>query len=142
MNFDPKNLVELDRLVQTFGTQCSRTVVRGQAVNTEIVQRALADFLGVARRPVIVRRVELNHLISHFGDGTHCTHEVFCKLVANRIEFQANRNLWCGRFGKSQRCSAEQSHKRSARNGIVLDHEGKAFQVNLESESQRANRCA
>ena len=92
------NLVQLDCLGQSFGGEGRRIVVRGVALDAEIVQQ-LAHFLGFGGRPPEIRCVKFDHLVTHLRHRAHRARQVFHQLIADRIELQSDRHFARGREG-------------------------------------------
>ena len=65
--------------------------MRRKTPDAEIVQQ-LSHLLGLTLGPLEIGRIEFDALISHLRDGAHRALGVFFQFIADRIEFEANRN--------------------------------------------------
>ena len=81
-----------------------------------------AHIFSLLRGPVHIGRVEFHALISHLGDGANGTGEIFLKIVANRVEFQADRDLFeCGAADVASGAAAASARKvRREMSGAIM----------------------
>ena len=54
--------------------------------------KKFAHLFGLGFTPLEIRSVELNALVSHSGDGTHCALGILFERVTDGIQFETNRN--------------------------------------------------
>src|SRR5260370_27250570 len=94
-----QRFVVIDRLLYAFGTEVARVIVRRVAANAGIFHH-LADVFDEIRGPGVVGTIELDHFVSHPGDGTHRGQGIFGHLVADRIECDADWYVLAG--GRAQ----------------------------------------
>jgi hypothetical protein len=97
------NLVKFYGARKIFCGEVLRIIVRGETPDAEIIQ-PLPYVLGFGISPAGIRGVELDVFLADLGHGADRAHEVLLQLVANRVKFQANRNvLALGRGGDNRR---------------------------------------
>ncbi len=117
-------------------------VVRRQALDAEIVEQ-LADVLGRVGRPVEIRRVELDDLVAHLGDGRDGALEVLGQLAADRVELDAD-----GHFLRLRACSRQERRGKRHRAGhgeerasgkIVVFHAGEVAQFRPRCDQSASN---
>ena len=65
----PDRLIEIDRLLNSFGLQSSSRRCASSGTCMPGIVQGLADVLGELRRPLVVRSIELDHLVAHLADG-------------------------------------------------------------------------
>ena len=90
-----QNLVQLDGFLHAVGRKALAAVVRGPAGYARIVHH-FTDFFGALGRPGGIRREELHHGVAHLGHRAHGRRHVFGQLIANRIKFEAHRDVAAG----------------------------------------------
>jgi alcohol dehydrogenase (cytochrome c) len=104
------DLVQLDRLGQSFGGEGRGVVVSRIAADAEVVQQ-FPDVFGVCRRPAEIRRVELDDFISHLCDRAHRAWKILRKCFAHREEFQPDGDPLAG--GERQRTQSRHRNESS-----------------------------
>src|SRR5256885_3643185 len=98
-------------------------IVRGVATDAEVINQ-FADLFCLRFRPIEIRTVKLNALISELCDCAHCTFEVLLEGLSNGIQLETYRNRR-GRCAGLERpgqhcgkCNERTASKRHA--GMVL----------------------
>src|SRR5216683_2844444 len=66
-------------------------IVGRKTMDAEIIEK-LAHLFGLTFAPLEIRGVEFDALVSHLGNGTHGAFGVLFERVADRIQFEADRN--------------------------------------------------
>ena len=89
--FASQDQIAVTRLLDIFSCEGWQTIVRGITLDPQVIYQ-LAHLFRLRFRPVVVRRIELDGLVSHLGDGAHSAFEISLQSVANRVEFEPNRN--------------------------------------------------
>src|SRR5204862_4533366 len=66
-------------------------IVRGVATDAEVINQ-FADLFRPRFRPIEIRTVKLNALVSELGDCAHCAFKVLLERLSNRIQLETNGN--------------------------------------------------
>ena len=116
------DLIELDGLGHAVGGNRLRAVVGRQALDAEVVEE-LADVLRLFGGPAVVRRVELDDLVAHLGDGADRAGQVFHEVASNRVQLDADGDLLGlgERRRRGERRRASRREERTSRKRSV-DH--------------------
>src|SRR6266700_5864555 len=69
-------------------------IVCGVATDAEVINQ-FADLFRLRFRPIEIRAVKFNALVSELGDCAHCAFEVLLEGLSNGIQLETNRDVGC-----------------------------------------------